>query len=146
MEDYMKKIEVLKDTGLSAIPDEYRGSKVWFRAIGEVMLKNGTKTYAIVERTGMDSHRIKRIYGEISPIHKLEKIFPYEFIDKISTPQFAPNDKQNRLFYLRERFGEEKAKEYSDMTASQLSDVIRRIGIEDAIIEKRGIGKEASND
>lgn len=139
MEDYMKKIvvEVLKDTGLAAIPTKTETNKPWFRAIGEVTLKNGTKTYAIIERDSVETTRVKKIYGDISPIHEIVKVMPYEFIDKIEIPQFSPNDKQNRLFYLKEKFPESDMSEYKDKTASELADIVRKIGINEAIKAKK---------
>lgn len=148
MEDYMKKIvvEVLKDTGLAAIPTKTETNKPWFRAIGEVTLKNGTKTYAIIERDSVETMKIKKIYGDISPIHEIVKVMPYEFIDKIEIPQFSPNDKQNRLFYLKEKFPEADMSEYKDKTASELADIVRKIGINEAIKamkEQHKLRKEA---
>lgn len=147
----MKKIvvEVLKDTGLAAIPTKKESNKPWFRAIGEITLKNGTTTYAIIERDSVDTHRIKKIYGDISPVHEIVKILPYEFIEKIDVPQFSPNDKQNRLYYIGEKFPEADMEEYKDKTVSELSDIIRKIGLNEAIKAKKEehkARKEASND
>lgn len=92
--------EVLKDTGLSKLPNIDEGKKVWVKAVALVLKNDGSETYCILKKTSIDTYKIQKDYGKCSPINRILEIYPYQYIDSSFIPKFGPNDKESRISFI----------------------------------------------
>lgn len=136
METYLQKlaVEVLADTGLSEIPRESKASKIWSKAIGVTRLRSGNLTLALLERVSEEEYHIKKVYGsEISPIHKIESVRPYLFIDKLDLPKFKSGDRHGRLDFISHETSVAEADKVANEPIAVLDDIIRALTVKAAI-------------
>lgn len=122
-------IDVLEYTGLSELPSEDFGSKVWIRAICKISKKDGTMSYGVLCKTTIDSYKVKKVFGTTSSIHSISEIRPYEFINMEFVPKFSPRDRANRIAYIVEQtnLSEESL---NDMTTDELIGIIMKICVD----------------
>lgn len=125
MNTYEKELfEVLRYAGLSDLPKSIKEEQpkcAWVRAVALVLKRSGEKGFAIaVNRVKGDPKLIKTF--DITPIAKIEDIFPYEFVDKSFYP--PTRSREAYITYISKTYNvnRQKVSELSVEKLQQLAD------------------------
>ena len=79
-------VEALSFCGVRELPEELKGKEVWIKAIGLVSKVDGSQSYVYLERGELGASNIKKDFGTLSPIVKIDKIYPYLYLSGSSYP------------------------------------------------------------
>lgn len=79
----------LKDFGLRELPRELQPDEIWITAIGFVTKACGKEYVKLVNED--DKPVVKKDYGTCAAIHKIDRIYPVDKLDKRFTPDLRSN-------------------------------------------------------
>lgn len=76
----------LESVGLRSLPKKYTATDkdLWVRGIALVSKCGGIHSYALVENVG--EAKITRDFGACRAILEIEEIYPYDFLERVDTP------------------------------------------------------------
>lgn len=101
MNSYIEKDalnEALKFTFTGNLSEEHNGTDIWIEAIALVSKVNGRQGYALVKRDKNGEPQIKKSFGTPCMITKIEKIYPFYFLDTEFIPTFK--NKAEKIRYI----------------------------------------------
>jgi hypothetical protein len=107
---------------LRVLPDKDDGESVWIQALAQVMKRDGSIGYVLVEkdgRTGED--KVIKDFGSISIIGKFLEYYPITYLLPEFVPEFDNNKKESRMHYLRKKLGD---LDYSQYTLKELNKMV----------------------
>ena len=93
-------VEALSFCGVRELPEELKGKEVWIKAIGLVSKVDGSQSYVYLERGELGASNIKKDFGTLSPIVKIDKIYPYLYLSEDEVPKFSKEDKGEKTSWL----------------------------------------------
>ena len=93
-------VEALSFCGVRELPEELKGKEVWIKAIGLVSKVDGSQSYVYLERGELGVSNIKKDFGTLSPIVKIDKIYPYLYLSEDEVPKFSKEDKGEKTSWL----------------------------------------------
>ena len=115
-------LEALSYCGVRELPEELKGKEVWIKAIGLVTKKNGSQSYVAIVRDSFGEKKIVKDFGYLSPVSKIEKIYPYLYLSEDDVPKFKNGSKEDRIAWLIER--DYKEEELKELTIKKLDKII----------------------
>ena len=115
-------VEVLSFCGVRELPEELKGKEVWIKAIGLVSKVDGSQSYVYLERGELGASNIKKDFGTLSPIVKIDKIYPYLYLSEDEVPKFSKEDKGEKTSWLVARGYNEE--ERSTKTPQQINKLV----------------------
>ena len=115
-------LEALSYCGVRELPEELKGKEVWIKAIGLVTKKNGSQSYVAIVRDSFGEKKIVKDFGYLSPVSKIEKIYPYLYLSEDDVPKFKDGSKEDRITWLIER--DYKEEELKELTIKKLDKII----------------------
>lgn len=132
MENIKKKslISCLAALDLRDLPKEWDKEDVWILAVGLVSKIDGTFSYAALRKDEDGNARVVKDFGNICAIRKVEKVYPYKFLDASFMPTFKTRAKDERIAWL-ERMGEKG--NFSEMSAKELEKKVLNVAIQQAL-------------
>lgn len=82
----------LESVGLRSLPKKHTASDrdLWVRGIALVSKCGGIHNYVLVENEG--EAKITRDFGACRAILKIEEIYPYDFLERIDTPDLRSDN------------------------------------------------------
>ena len=123
-------ISCLAALDLRDLPKEWDKENVWILAVGLISKIDGTFSYAALKKDGNGDARVVKDFGNICAIRKVEKVYPYKFLDASFMPMFKTRAKDERIAWL-ERMGEKG--EFSEMSAKELEKKVLNVAIQQAL-------------
>ena len=123
-------ISCLAALDLRDLPKEWDKEDVWILAVGLVSKIDGTFSYAALRKDEDGNARVVKDFGNICAIRKIEKVYPYKFLDASFMPMFKTRAKDERIAWL-ERMGEKG--NFSEMSAKQLEKKVLNVAIQQAL-------------
>ena len=132
MENIKKKslISCLAALDLRDLPKEWDKEDVWILAVGLVSKIDGTFSYAALRKDEDGNARVVKDFGNICAIRKIEKVYPYKFLDASFMPMFKTRAKDERIAWL-ERMGEKG--NFIEMSAKELEKKVLNVAIQQAL-------------
>ena len=132
MENIKEKslINCLAALDLRDLPKEWDKENVWVLAVGLVSKIDGTFSYAALRKDEDGNARVVKDFGNICAIRKIEKVYPYKFLDASFMPMFKTRAKDERIAWL-ERMGEKG--NFSEMSAKELEKKVLNVAIQQAL-------------
>ena len=115
-------VEALSFCGVRELPEELKGKEVWMKAIGLVSKVDGSQSYVYLERGELGASNIKKDFGTLSPIVKIDKIYPYLYLSEDEVPKFSKEDKGEKTSWLIARGYNEE--ELSTKTPQQINKLV----------------------
>lgn len=157
------KYDALNMANLPYLPEEYvdmeNSDRIWTRAICHVIKCDGSKNYCIARNDGFNSPIVINDFGNPSRIFKIDKVFPYEFVDRKELPIFT-NRKDiivflanngydasyiENLFSPKDEYGNPKSKEKKAEDKEEIKKLLSSTFIKyniEKIDEKKGAEKQ----
>ena len=127
-------ISCLAALDLRDLPKEWDKEDVWILAVGLVSKIDGTFSYAALRKDEDGNARVVKDFGNICAIRKVEKVYPFKFLDTSFMPMFKTRAKDERIAWL-ERMGEKG--NFSEMSAKELERKVLNVVIQQVLnIEK----------
>ena len=123
-------ISCLAALDLRDLPKERDKEDVWILAVGLVSKIDGTFSYAALRKDEDGNARVVKDFGNICAIRKIEKVYPYKFLDTSFMPMFKTRAKDERIAWL-ERMGEKG--NFSEMSAKELEKKVLNVAIQQAL-------------
>lgn len=123
-------ISCLAALDLRDLPKEWDKEDVWILAVGLVSKIDGTFSYAALRKDEDGNARVVKDFGNICAIRKIEKVYPYKFLDASFMPMFKTRAKDERIAWL-ERMGEKG--NFSEMSAKELEKKVLNVAIQQAL-------------
>ena len=132
MENIKEKslINCLAALDLLDLPKEWDKEDVWILAVGLVSKIDGTFSYAALRKDEDGNARVVKDFGNICAIRKVEKVYPYKFLDASFMPMFKTRAKDERISWL-ERMGEKG--DFTEMSAKELEKKVLNVVIQQAL-------------
>ena len=115
-------VEALSFCGVRELPEELKGKEVWIKAIGLASKVDGSQSYVYLERGKLGAKDIKKDFGTLSPIAKIDKIYPYLYLSEDEVPKFSKEDKGEKTSWLIARGYKEE--ELSTKTPQQINKLV----------------------
>ena len=115
-------VEALSFCGVRELPEEFKGKEVWIKAIGLVSKVDGSQSYVYLERGELGASNIKKDFGTLSPIVKIDKIYPYLYLSEDEVPKFSKENKGEKTSWLIARGYNEE--ELSTKTPQQINKLV----------------------
>lgn len=115
-------VEALSFCGVRELPEEFKGKEVWIKAIGLVSKVDGSQSYVYLERGKLGASNIKKDFGTLSPIVKIDKIYPYLYLSEDEVPKFSKENKGEKTSWLVARGYNEE--ELSTKTPQQINKLV----------------------
>ena len=115
-------VEALSFCGVRELPEELKGKEVWIKAIGLVSKVDGSQSYVYLERGELGASNIKKNFGTLSRIVKIDKIYPYLYLSEYEVPKFSKEDKGEKTSWLIARGYNEE--ELSTKTPQQINKLV----------------------
>ena len=115
-------VEALCFCCVRELPEELKGKEVWIKAIGLVSKVDGSQSYVYLERGELGASNIKKDFGTLSPIVKIDKIYPYLYLSEDEVPKFSKEDKGEKTSWLVARGYNEE--ELSTKTPQQINKLV----------------------
>lgn len=135
MIDKKSLLDALSWCGVHELPEEYNGKEVYIKAISLVSKRDGSKSYvAVVKDYETGNDRIVKDFGSTSMIAKIDKTYPYLYLNSSFLPTFQAKDKDNRIKWLkRKSYGFKTKKDYDSMSMKELNMEIVLMAIKDQL-------------
>jgi len=121
--------DLLEYLNMRMLP-EHIESNLWARGVAKVLKRDGTLTWCVVLRTGVETHKIEKIFGSCSPIFKVGKIRNIEFIPREELIDNGLDNRTKRIMFLKKHL-----MDYSDRFDFMSDDELKR-EVADFIISK----------
>ena len=115
-------VEALSFCGVRELPEEFKGKEVWIKAIGLVSKVDGSQSYVYLERGELGASNIKKDFGTLSPIVKIDKIYPYLYLSEDEVPKFSKENKGEKTSWRVARGYNEE--ELSTKTPQQINKLV----------------------
>ena len=123
-------ISCLAALDLRDLPKEWDKEDVWILAVGLVSKIDGTFSYAALRKDEDGNARVVKDFGNICAIRRVEKVYPYKFLDASFMPMFKTRAKDERIAWL-ERMGEKG--NFIEMSAKELEKKVLNVSIQQAL-------------
>lgn len=123
-------ITCLAALDLRDLPKEWDKENIWILAVGLISKIDGTFSYAALKKDKNGDARVVKDFGNICAIRKIEKVYPYKFLDASFMPMFKTRAKDERIAWL-ERMGEKG--NFSEMSVKELEKKVLNVAIQQAL-------------
>ena len=123
-------ISCLAALDLRDLPKEWDKENIWILAVGLISKIDGTFSYAALKKDEDGNARVVKDFGNICAIRKIEKVYPYKFLDASFMPMFKTRAKDERIAWL-ERMGEKG--NFSEMSAKELDRKVLNVVIQQVL-------------
>lgn len=123
-------IDALSYCALRELPPEDKGEDIWISAVVLLTKRNGTKSYAVVQKDTKGENKILKDFGEVSPIVKIEKVYPYLYLNSNFVPTFDSKKKEDRIKWLQMVYPK---RDFSEMSIKELNREIINAAIQNQI-------------
>ena len=123
-------MDALSYADLRDLPKEWDKKDVYILAIGLVSKTDGSFNYVALRKDENGKDSIVKDFGNIAAIRKIEKVYPYRFLESSFMPFFKTKNKEERIQWLT-TYG--KNKDYSNMTLKELDKEILNAAMQNAI-------------
>ena len=132
MENIKEKslINCLAALDLRDLPKEWDKEDVWILAVGLISKIDGTFSYAALKKDENGDARVVKDFGNICAIRKIEKVYPYKYLDASFMPVFKTRAKDERIAWL-ERMNEKG--NFSEMSAKELDRKVLNVVIQQVL-------------
>ena len=115
-------LAALQYCSLRTLPDVEDGENVWVQALALVAKRDGTTSYALVQKDGDEcTNRVIKDFGSISMIVDILEFYPTMYLFPEYVPEFDNNKKEPRIWFLRKMRGEA---DYSQYTLKELNKMV----------------------
>ena len=122
-------IEALSFCSLRELPEEDDKENIWILALAEVQKHDGSISYVLLRKNWETlTDNIVKDFGTVSAIHKINHIYPFNFLKAGYMPTFKTNKKEDKVNYLKKSNPANTAK-YESITAKELDKEIIKIAI-----------------
>lgn len=91
-------MECLSLSRMTELPKEWDGKKIWLKAIVRVLKCDNSCNYALAENDGRNKPEIKRDFGNMARIVKIEAIYPTYYMSENQKPDLR--NKTDIITYL----------------------------------------------
>lgn len=132
MENIKEKslINCLAALDLRDLPKEWDGENVYILAVGLASKMDGTFSYVALKKDKNGNDKVVKDFGNVCALRKVEKVYPYKFLDATFVPYFKTRSKDERIAWL-ERMGEKD--DFSGMTSKELEKKVLNVAIQNAL-------------
>lgn len=116
-------ISALSYAAVPELPEEDKGENIWIKALALTTRKDGSQAYVALVRGKDGNSKIVKDFSITSAvIHKIEKVYPYLYLDGRVIPTFKDkNSKEDRIAWLQVNDGET---DYSKCSLKELNKAI----------------------
>lgn len=116
-------ITALSYAAVPELPEEDKGEDIWVKALALTSRKDGSQAYVALARGKDGNPKIVKDFSVTSAgIYKIEKVFPYFYLDGKQLPSFSEkNNKEERIEWLRLH---DDGADYSKCTLKELNKAI----------------------
>ena len=123
-------ISCLAALDLRDLPKEWDKENIWILAVGLISKIDGTFSYAALKKDENGDARVVKDFGNICAIRKIEKLYPYKYLDASFMPFFKTRSKDERISWL-ELMGEKD--NFSEMSLKELDKKVLNVAIQQAL-------------
>lgn len=123
-------ISCLAALDLRDLPKEWDKENIWILAVGLISKIDGTFSYAALKKDKDGNAKVYKDFGNICAIRKIEKVYPYKFLDASFMPMFKTKAKDERIAWLG-RMGENGS--FSEMSLKELEKKVLNVAIQQAL-------------
>ena len=132
MENIKEKslINCLAALDLRDLPKEWDGEDVYILAVGLASKDDGTFSYVALKKDKDGKDKVVKDFGNICMLRKIEKVYPYHFLDASFVPFFKTRSKDERIAWL-ERMGEKG--DFTELSLKELDKKVLNVAIQNAL-------------
>lgn len=132
MENIKEKslINCLAALDLRDLPKEWDGENVYILAVGLASKIDGTFSYVALKKDKDGNDKVVKDFGNVCALRKVEKVYPYKFLDAAYMPYFKTRSKDERIAWL-ERMGLKE--DFSGMTSKELEKKVLNVAIQNEL-------------
>lgn len=132
MENIKEKslINCLAALDLRDLPKEWDKENIWILAVALVSKIDGTHSYAAIKKDKDGKDKVWKDFGNVCALNKIEKVYPYKYLDASFMPYFKTRSKDERIAWL-ERMGEQGS--FSEMSVKELDKKVLNVAIQQAL-------------
>lgn len=123
-------ISCLAALDLRDLPKEWDKENIYILAVGLASKIDGTFSYVALRKDKDGKDKVVKDFGNVCALRKVEKVYPYKFLDASFVPIFKTRAKDERIVWL-ERMGEQGA--FSEMSAKELEKKVLNVAIQQAL-------------
>ena len=123
-------ISCLAALDLRDLPKEWDKENIYILAVGLASKIDGTFSYVALRKDKDGKDKVVKDFGNVCALRKVEKVYPYKFLDASFVPIFKTRAKDERIAWL-ERMGEQGA--FSEMSAKELEKKVLNVAIQQAL-------------
>lgn len=132
MENIKEKslINCLAALDLRDLPKEWDKEDIYILAVGLCSKIDGTFSYAALKKDKDGKDKVVKDFGNVCALRKIEKVYPYKYLDASFIPYFKTRSKDERIAWL-ERMGEKG--NFSEMSVKELDKKVLNVAIQQAL-------------
>lgn len=132
MENIKEKslINCLAALDLRDLPKEWDKENVWILAVGLASKIDGTFSYVALKKDKDGNAKVCKDFGSVCALRKIEKVYPYKFLDASFVPFFKTRSKDERIAWL-EHMGEKD--NFSEMSLKELDKKVLNVAVQNAL-------------
>ena len=123
-------ISCLAALDLRDLPKEWDKENIYILAVGLASKIDGTFSYVALRKDKDGKDKVVKDFGNVCALRKVEKVYPYKFLDASFVPIFKTRAKDERIAWL-ERMGEKG--NFSEMSAKELEKKVLNVAIQHAL-------------
>lgn len=123
-------ISCLAALDLRDLPKEWDGEDVYILAVGLASKIDGTFSYVALKKDKDGKDKVCKDFGNVCALRKVEKVYPYKFLDASFMPFFKTRSKDERISWL-ELMGEKD--NFSEMSLKELDKKVLNVAIQQAL-------------
>lgn len=129
MENIKEKslIQCLAALDLRDLPKEWDKENVWILAVGLASKIDGTFSYVALKKDKDGNAKVFKDFGNVCALRKVEKIYPYKYLDANLMPYFKTRSKDERISWL-EYMGEKG--NFNEMSLKELDKKVLNVTIQ----------------
>lgn len=120
--------EALNYARLHKLPDEWNGTDHFVKAIALVSRSSGHQSYVIIRMNGDGQQIVVKDFG-MDSIRRIDKVYPYLFVDSQYMPRFSQGQEEDRYEYIA-RIAKKSVEEVRQMTPQQQVAAMRAYAIQ----------------
>ncbi len=106
-------IDCLSHLNLKDLPKEWDNENVYILAVGLVSKRDGSSNYVALKKDKDGNDKIAKDFGNIALLNKIEKVYPYRYLDERYVPTFKTKTKEERIEWLKQMGSKDDLSELS---------------------------------
>lgn len=123
-------IDCLAHLDLKDLPKEWDKETVYILAVALVTKADGTQSYVSLKKDAKGSDKIVKDFGTLGVVKKIDKLYPYRYLDERFLPTFKTKTKEERIEWLKQMGSKD---ELSELSVKELNKKVLNMSMQIAL-------------